>query len=109
MKEDISNCILVIVFCLVCIGTIYYVQKKQPKQTMYKIEFEKRKGEYVTVWVGKDGLIKKADKDPAYWSERVVINPHLLGTGKDMVVYGLLTDAIDRESYFVLKVEKEEI
>ncbi|WP_336834389.1 hypothetical protein [Sphingobacterium siyangense] len=76
---------------------------------MYKIEFEKRKGEYVTVWVSKEGLIKKADRDLAYWSERVVINPHKLETGKDMVVYGLLTDAIDRQSYFVLKVEKEEI
>ncbi|MGJ1244313.1 hypothetical protein [Sphingobacterium multivorum] len=76
---------------------------------MFKIEIEKSKGEYVTVWVSVDGLIKKADKDPAYWSERVVINPHLLETGKQMAVYGLYTDAIERQSYFVLKIEKEEI
>ncbi|MGJ1513758.1 hypothetical protein ACR79N_02130 [Sphingobacterium siyangense] len=76
---------------------------------MFKIEFEKSTGEYITIWVGFDGLIKKSDKDPAHWSERVVINPHLLETGKQMTVYGLYTDAIERESYFVLKVEKEEI
>ncbi|WP_286767182.1 MULTISPECIES: hypothetical protein [Sphingobacterium] len=76
---------------------------------MFKIEFEKSKGEYVTVWVGMDGLIKKADKDLVYWSERVVINPHLLETGKSMTVYGIYTDAIERESYFVTKAEKEEL
>ncbi|WP_145327613.1 hypothetical protein [Sphingobacterium siyangense] len=76
---------------------------------MFKIEFEKSKDEYVTVWVGVDGLIKKADKDPAYWYDRVVINPHLLQIGSQMKVYGLYTDAIERESYFVLKIEKEEI